>query len=334
MQVARFLELDVFRGIAAIVVVLFHYTGHVRRYMGGTAAMPFNVSLGHYGVELFFIISGFVILMTLERSRTWRDFAFSRISRLYPAYWAAVIFTVLVAWACRKPHRLWLGGFLTNLTMFQRFLGWPDLDEVYWSLAVELGFYALMLTIFAAGGLARVELISVGWLAVSLSVPPLATSLGLSLPQWLRLLMVATYAPLFVAGMVLYRARASGFTAARTALLATCVGAEFVTLGMETGAVVTVFVLCLVAAVLGYLQRLCVRPLLWLGAISYPLYLLHRNNGYVLMDNLHAIGVPPAICMLVAITASLLVASAFTYGIERPAMSQLRRWYRRSRSQV
>jgi peptidoglycan/LPS O-acetylase OafA/YrhL len=314
-----------------MVVVLFHYTGHVRRYMGGAAAMPLNVSLGHYGVELFFIISGFVILMTLERSRTWRDFAFSRISRLYPAYWAAVTFTVVVAWVGRKPHRLWLGGFLTNLTMLQKFIGWPDLDEVYWSLAVELGFYALMLAIFAAGGLARVEMFSVGWLAVALGVPPLATSLGLPLPQWLRLLMVATYAPLFIAGMVLYRARSSGFTAARTALLVTCVGAEFVALGVETGVVVTVFVLCLVAAVLGHLQRLCVRPLLWLGAISFPLYLLHRNNGYLLMDNLYAIGVPPAICMAVAIAASLALASAFTYGIERPAMTQLRRWYRRSR---
>jgi len=110
-------------------------------------AMPLNSSLGHYGVELFFVISGFVILMTLERSRTWRDFTFSRFSRLYPSYWAVVCLTVLLAWTMELPRRFWFGGFVVNLTMIQTFVRWPHLDEVSWSLAVELGFYVLMLGI-------------------------------------------------------------------------------------------------------------------------------------------------------------------------------------------
>jgi peptidoglycan/LPS O-acetylase OafA/YrhL len=290
--------------------------------------MPLNVSLGHYGVELFFIISGFVILMTLERSRTWRDFAFSRFSRLYPSYWAALCLTVLLAWALQTPRRFWLRGFAVNFTMGQKFVGWPDIDEVYWSLAVELGFYALMLAIFAVGALARIEALCVPWLVVAGAAPLVAAWLGWALPAWLRLLLVVSYAPLFISGIVLCRARSSGFTRARVAMLGACVAAEFITIGVETGAVALLFVLVVSAAVLGYLQPLRLGPLLWLGAISYPLYLVHRNNGYLLMGHLHAWGLPPALTMLVAIAASLALASAITYGVERPAMSGLRRWYR------
>lgn len=87
----RFEELDVLRGLAAAGVVLSHYSSHCARYF---AAGPFGVHLptvyGFYAVELFFMISGFVIYFTLERSATWKDFAFSRLTRLYPAYWTAL----------------------------------------------------------------------------------------------------------------------------------------------------------------------------------------------------------------------------------------------------
>ena len=76
----RLVELDALRGIAAVVVVLYHLT-----YWNDAAGQaPFSVFWGHYGVELFFIISGFVIFMTLAQARDLRAFAVSRVARLYP----------------------------------------------------------------------------------------------------------------------------------------------------------------------------------------------------------------------------------------------------------
>jgi peptidoglycan/LPS O-acetylase OafA/YrhL len=87
----RLHELDVLRGLAALCVVVSHYTSYSARYLSGA---PFGVLVptiyGFYAVLLFFMISGFVIYFTLERSRTWQDFAVSRVSRLYPAYWTAL----------------------------------------------------------------------------------------------------------------------------------------------------------------------------------------------------------------------------------------------------
>jgi peptidoglycan/LPS O-acetylase OafA/YrhL len=136
----RLEELDVLRGVAALCVVLSHYTSYCARYFG---AGPFGVYLGtiygFYAVELFFMISGFVIYFTLERSVTWKDFAFSRATRLYPAYWTALtLMVVLDHVVFGKPF--WAGGYIVNLTMLQEFIGFPNLDIVFWSLTVEIAF--------------------------------------------------------------------------------------------------------------------------------------------------------------------------------------------------
>lgn len=92
----RFLELDVFRGIAALGVVLFHYTSQYSTLFQHSPEMNFYFSLGRHGVELFFIMSGFVILITLERTKSSLDFIVKRFARLYPAYWVAIALTFTV----------------------------------------------------------------------------------------------------------------------------------------------------------------------------------------------------------------------------------------------
>jgi peptidoglycan/LPS O-acetylase OafA/YrhL len=71
----RIQELDALRGLAAICVVLFHKT------MGSPHSNMF-LKLGVTGVDLFFMISGFVILMTLKKVKTSKQFIIGRISRL------------------------------------------------------------------------------------------------------------------------------------------------------------------------------------------------------------------------------------------------------------
>lgn len=93
----RFVELDALRGIAAMAVVLFHYTSRFGEVfeVEGFGGAPFQY--GHLGVHLFFVISGYVIFLTISKCRTGRDFLVSRFSRLYPVYWGAMLVTILVA---------------------------------------------------------------------------------------------------------------------------------------------------------------------------------------------------------------------------------------------
>src|SRR5262245_34438087 len=144
-EAARLIEIDSLRGLAALSVVLFHYTTRFAELYGPTERMTVAFPYGFYGVNLFFIISGFVIFMTLERTRRPMDFVVSRFSRLYPAYWTCVAITFAVTHWLGLPYKtVDLLSALANFTMIQGFWGVPHVGGVYWTLEVELLLYAGM----------------------------------------------------------------------------------------------------------------------------------------------------------------------------------------------
>jgi peptidoglycan/LPS O-acetylase OafA/YrhL len=338
----RLHELDVLRGLAALCVVLSHYTSYSARYLGGA---PFGVLVptiyGFYAVLLFFMISGFVIYFTLERSRTWQDFAVSRVSRLYPAYWTALTLTVVVDQVVfGKP--LWVGGYVVNLTMFQEFVGFQNLDLVFWSLTVELAFYVTMGLLFAAGLLPRLELVAAIWLALGCLWSILTQYLGIPLPAALPRLLILRYVPFFVAGIVFYGIVRRGPTPARLALLLAALAAgglidgiwdavvpavEWADVGRRLGVAAILFGV-FALAVSGRLRFTIAPVTLWLGGISYSLYLIHYNLGHSTLVRLHDLGAPVWLGFLLALAGALLLATALTHAVERPAMRALRRWYR------
>jgi peptidoglycan/LPS O-acetylase OafA/YrhL len=98
-------ELNALRGFAAFAVMLFHYTSRYGQLYGYNDLLPFHMSWGQYGVQLFFLISGFVIFMTLGRTRQPINFVVGRFSRLYPTYWAGVIATFTIVAVMGLPGR-------------------------------------------------------------------------------------------------------------------------------------------------------------------------------------------------------------------------------------
>ncbi|MBC8152273.1 MAG: acyltransferase, partial [Bacteroidetes bacterium] len=195
--VVRIRELDALRGIAALLVVLFHFTMF-------RPQAEYGFKYGVTGVDLFFMISGYVIFLTINRVRDWRDFIVSRVARLYPAYWTAVLLTTLLLYVFDRPH-FFPKATLANLTMLQNFVGTGDLDGAYWTLAVELIFYGLMLLLFVSGQLRTVE----SWGAVFLSIllgfhlaGPVYFSADYNLMK--EYLPFVSHAPLFVSGILFY----------------------------------------------------------------------------------------------------------------------------------
>lgn len=286
------------------------------------------------------MISGFVIYFTLERSATWKDFAVSRATRLYPAYWTALTLMVVVE-RVAFGQRIWVGGYVTNMTMLQEFIGFSNLDNVFWSLTVELAFYVIMGLLFATGLLRRIELVAAGWLALAASWSVLDQYLGIALPAALSRVLILRYVPFFVAGIVFYRLARHGSSAARVALLlaALAVGGlvdgvwdadlpavEWADVLRRLG--VTAILFGLFALAVDGRLRFAVSPFtLWLGAISYSLYLSHRNLGYSTLFWLHDAGVSVTVGFLLTLAGAVLLAVALTSAVERPALRVLRRWY-------
>ena len=184
-------QLDALRGVAALAVVLFHYSfGFVTRYAPEATPLVW-MPHGHLGVNLFFVISGFVIFMTLTRVQRPMDFVVSRFSRLFPAYWVAVGLTFAVVGVAGLPGKevtAWQA--LANLAMVHGLFRVPHVDGVYWTLEVELLFYAGMLALYATGRLQRVHVVLWVLLAARLVYVVVARTFGIDLPWTLYRLAI------------------------------------------------------------------------------------------------------------------------------------------------
>jgi peptidoglycan/LPS O-acetylase OafA/YrhL len=322
----RLVELDALRGLAALSVVLFHLTTRFDQVYGHATPPLLSHPFGHYGVQFFFGLSGFVVFMTLERTRRAADFVISRGSRLYPAYWSAIAITsAVVMLGPLADLRQSPASVLLNLTMLEGFLGKPYVDGVYWTLTVELAFYVCMFGLFLLRALDRIEAILIFWLLVKWLwwlVPGLSYTAGL--------LLVQHDIPFFAIGICAYRLFAGESGPVR---LAPVIGFALITVGVVDGAerliVASLVGLTFLGFAGGRLRWIGWRPLAWLGGISYPLYLLHENIGFVLLATLKAASVPTEVAILFVLAACLSLAWGVSRLIERPALAMTRGAWRR-----
>lgn len=329
----RLVEIDSLRGLAALWVVVFHLSFGVRwRWLPDEPELvsriaPFEFNLeGLLAVDLFFVISGFVIYMTLARSADVASFALSRFARLYPAYWACLAITVVAALSfplARQP--ISLTAVLANATMAQAFLGVPAIEDVYWSLSYELAFYALMSGLLALRLLGRVEAIGAAWLLLSLVLLKIFPALGHAIPWRVQTALALPYAPLFFAGILFYRLRSIGVTRFRLGLLAACLATRVY---HEPDFVIVASCLIFAVFALAAWQRLPLLrwpPLIWLGGVSFPLYLVHQSVGFRLQAYAVGHGWNAWIAAAAAMTLVILLAWVVSVTVERPAQRNIRR---------
>ncbi|HZP98772.1 MAG TPA: acyltransferase [Reyranella sp.] len=328
-RAGRIEGLDVLRGIAAAAVMLHHDGQYYDVLYPGRTPLSWSSSLGpgHFGVELFFIISGFVILMTTEGKKTVREFAISRFARLMPAFLAAMLLATFVfsLWPMLPfLGRPSVGQFLANMTMAPGLFGQKSIDLPYWTLAYELVFYVLMAVALKLRALRSIEAfgllwVAVGWLYVA--------TMDVRLHHRTTILLLAYYGNFFLAGMCLYRIH-SGAARPITYIALACAVLANVRGGGEQafyapGYIYLPLAICFTLLVWWASGKRVARwftwrPLVFLGQISYPLYLLHVVLGFeiIRIGVAHGWSTPQGV--LAAVTASLVVATLFHYLIERP----------------
>jgi len=314
------LPLDALRGLAVLAVLAFHYSVRLPIEYPAVSPLPWALPWGEDGVQLFFAISGYVILMTLDRTAGARAFVWARFLRLFPSYWAGLLFTSLIVLLIGDGHfAMGLMPWLANWTMLQSWAGLPSVDGVYWSLAVELCFYGLMLMLWKAGLHRHLPLILVAWLPAHLLWavnPALSWKMGH--------VLLAEQLPWFAIGMAAWFHRKGQLSPMLALLLggyAVAIAAAADPRALWVGGVIGGLFVLLEA---GGLNWLAVRPLLWVGGISYPLYLVHQYAGFVLIDRLVALGCGTGLAVALVTAAMLLVAWAIARGIEKPCLTRWR----------
>jgi len=318
-QKERFLVLDALRGIASILVVLYHYTTRYQELYCNSCKPFIEVKYGGYGVELFFILSGFVIFYSVEKKTSLVSFFYSRFFRLFPVYWSAMLVTsIFIASFGLIDRDVTLYQFFVNLTMFQEFFRVENIDGVYWTLAVELSFYFVIGLLLLLKLIPKIVTIINIWLIIYMLIKSIIYYSGHNpLPSYILILI--DYSLLFCLGVIFNKLHSKKeyfymsnivFISLVYFFIATTSG------GILSILIISIFYLFIVDK----LNLLIVKPLLFLGAISYPLYLIHQNIGYIILNNMNEMNININIRILISLFFVVALAYLCHIMIEKPAM--------------
>ncbi|ASU36770.1 acyltransferase family protein [Mucilaginibacter xinganensis] len=311
--------LDGFRAIAIMAVLLFHFFS---RYAGSPSLYPYNnkynfFSYGFMGVHFFFLISGFVIFFTLEKTATFPAFWKKRLIRLFPSMAIASVLTFIIfrlfdnQLLFPESHRV--ANFATGLTfinpalinyMLHPRVGFQYLSGSYWSLWPEIQFYLFASVLFYINKknfTRNFSLISVFLICVNHLMQNILKNnvLHIHLPQaflnnylfFYQLFNLLYFLPFFCAGMLFYLLYKHNNQANLSVKI--CLG-FFLTYIFYTGFGVAehfiyTFMFALFFCFIYYPKKLAFlnNPLISrIGISSYFLYLIHEHIGVLMINKL------------------------------------------------
>ncbi|MES2741013.1 MAG: acyltransferase [Pseudomonadota bacterium] len=335
----RMQGLDALRGLAALIVVAYHYTcGYPLLVKTPHDALWLTVPLPALGVQIFFVISGFVIFMTLERSRSGMDFFMSRFARLYPPFLFCMLLTATVVFGTGfNPETINGWDVVMNLPLVVGLLSKTYVDPSYWTLTIEVCFYAWIALFYyyvqqryVASGRDSFErvlgnpllLALLGWLLLDLA----GRTFYEDMYSRMALALNFQYGHLFVAGVAVY-GLSRGRLAVPLLILALAVGIGSMPQAGQFSPGGAAKVLCIVGMIwAGSRLRLSGALARWasfLGGISYSLYLLHQILGFAIIHHLETAGLNTNLAMLAALACVIGLAAASRRWIEVPSQRWL-----------
>lgn len=337
----RLLNLQALRFFAAFLVVIYHVSIHYN-LNGGYFSFSYLKYIGYAGVDLFFVISGFIIDRSTNRYKGGKNdlshYLFRRFFRIYPPYWIIVVLWILILFALDSTSVLTTVDWLKSTTLWPQPVG-HHVIPVAWTLSYEIYFYTIYaLCVFAP----RWRVVVLSTFAFVTAVLSVAAASGVKLPYVLTfasnpLIFEFLFGVLVSRYVLFFRIRnwpallivgIAGFAIFGLLLMVNNVilagpilnFLRVVTFGMLSAVVVAATVL---------MER-DVRPLPFLvhgGNASYSLYLIHHLMITLIFYVWPIAGVfgptsyGPGLASLIVVFGSIALSIAFYDRVEGPLLS-------------
>jgi peptidoglycan/LPS O-acetylase OafA/YrhL len=272
---SRLASVDMLRGVASLSVCLFHFASGNTLWLTDDFWIKRVFNYGHLGVEMFFIISGFVIPYSLFKSGyAYQDggkFLLKRLIRIDPPYIAAIILIVCLSYiSTLSPYykgtgyQIDFGNLALHLGYINSFVNQPWLNPVFWTLALEFQFYIIMAILFP---LMVYKQKFVNYLVVFLF---LISHFIITNPSF-----IFFSSPFFVLGMLIFYLKNKQHN---TSLILFFIVATLLLI-YQQNSIASTFASIFTFVVIAYLKNWSNKWLLFIGTISYSLYLIHVPFG-------------------------------------------------------
>ncbi|MGC4074441.1 MAG: acyltransferase [Nibricoccus sp.] len=301
----RLFTIDYLRGLAALLVALCHFKHTL------PVSWHEHVSeIGQLGVQIFFVISGFIIPYGMFRARyTIRcagHFYLKRLLRLHPPFLVALALTLLLSAGAALARSIPVGWSALDILRFTVYAAVPPENPVFWTLIVELKYYVFVSLLFPVFFGGRVP-----------STIALLLCAGASY-AFVEQLPVLKHLPYFLVGFVACR-HFLGLATKMELLVLTAVILAAASRSSWTGELLAG---AFTATAILYTPVFHSRVLAYFGDISYSLYLIHFPIGVKLINLLapHCPGHTQLLLLPAALAASTLTAHLLFLVIERPSI--------------
>lgn len=314
------------RGVAALLIVAFHYTVAYNDNSFTTSDLRadwgWRMPWGFAAVVTFFMLSGFLSARWLLASKRPAAFVWKKLKRFYPAYWVCMTLSCVVLYGWFREASVGFWEWAANLTMVSQLLRVPFVDGVYWTMQCELVFMLFMAVLIPIRRVRTLRWTLALWVGAAIALGLAADVRALRLP---RMVLCSQYCQYFVAGIALWRIGRLGWRAAlpEVGILVLCGicavvqnSPAFTYLGFFGVTAVALLGAERMDRVLDWRNPL-VRVLGWVASVSYPLYLFHEMAGFAVIRHMRAAGWAHPLALLLPVALSLGVAWAVHMLVER-----------------
>lgn len=304
-------SIELLRGLASVMVCFYHLSNGNADFLSSTSVIKTIGRFGWTGVEIFFVISGFVIpyAMYIKGYTTGSFWVFlkKRIIRIEPPYLVSIILVLLLGYISTfspyykgLPFHIDWFNLLGHIGYFNTFTNEPWLNPVYWSLAIEFQYYLLIAVAFGL-------IVSP---ALFFRIAFFIVFAGLSFLPGMTNGFIFYYAPYFISGILLFQ-RFCNISDTREFLILIVFNSILLWHGQGIGLTLVVI---LALFIIAYVEKV---PAIFrnLGLISYSLYLIHVPIGGRIINISATLIKNPLVreCMVIMAFAICIVSSIFFY---------------------